>query len=119
MFSATQEYALRAMTQLAREAPSSATTADIAKAISAPSAYLTKVIQHLGRAGLVTSQRGVNGGISLAKPAKRITLLDVIDATDPWEHSRAGKTLLDRKLKAMADQLRKTAAATTLADVAK
>jgi Rrf2 family protein len=119
MFSATQEYALRAMTQLAREAPSSATTAAIAKAINAPSAYLTKVIQLLGRAGLVTSQRGVNGGISLAKPAKRITLLDVIEATDPWEHDRASKTLLDRKLKAIIDQLRKSAAATTLADVAK
>jgi DNA-binding IscR family transcriptional regulator len=63
----------------------------------------------------------VNGGISLARPAKRISLLDVIEAVEPLRNGKVGsaKTPLDRKLKAMGDQLRKTAAATSLADVAK
>jgi Rrf2 family protein len=71
MLSNTQEYALRAMTQLAREAPASATTADIAKAARVPGSYLAKIMQDLRRAGLVNSQRGVGGGVSLAKPAKK------------------------------------------------
>jgi len=71
MFSLTQEYALRAMTQLPREAPESAPTADIAKTVQVPGAYLPKVMQDLRRAGLVNSQCGVGGGITLAKPAKK------------------------------------------------
>lgn len=118
MFSLTQEYALRAMAQLARET-GPATTANIAATINAPSAYLTKVMQHMVRAGLVKSRRGVNGGVSLAKPANRITLLDVIDAVDPWQNSHTGKSALSRKLKAIVDTARKSAAATTLAEVAK
>jgi Rrf2 family protein len=118
MFSNTQEYALRAMAQLARE-DGMASTADVAKAIKAPPAYLTKVMQDLRRAGLINSQRGVGGGVSLAKPAKKISLLDVIEAVDPWQNRPGGKSALDRKLKAIGDGLRKTAAATTLADVAK
>jgi Rrf2 family nitric oxide-sensitive transcriptional repressor len=118
MLSATQEYALRAMTQLARTAPDSATTADIAKSVRVPSAYLNKVLQHMRRAGLVKSQRGVGGGVALAKPPKRISLLEVIEAVSPWQNG-AGKSALDRKLKAIGDAFRKSAAATSLADVAK
>jgi hypothetical protein len=36
-----------------------------------------------------------------------------------WQNGHGGKTRLDRKLKAIGDAARKTAAATTLADVAK
>jgi Rrf2 family protein len=118
MFSNTQEYALRAMAQLARE-DGSATTAGIAKAANVPPAYLAKVMQDLRRAGLTNTQRGPAGGVSLAKPAKKISLLDVIEAVDPWQNGHGGKSALDRKLKALRDGLRKTAAATTLADVAK
>jgi hypothetical protein len=43
----------------------------------------------------------------------------VVEAVDPWQNGRVGKSALDRKLKAIGDGLRKAAAATTLADVAK
>jgi hypothetical protein len=43
----------------------------------------------------------------------------VIDAVDRWRHRHGGKSPLDRKLKAIGDAARKTAAVTTLADVAK
>jgi len=121
MLSATQEYALRAMTQLARKAPSSAKTADIAKAVEVPGSYLAKIIRDLRIAGLVRSQRGVNGGVSLAKPPKNITLLDVMETVEPLRNGQAvrGKSPLDRKLKILNDQLQKSAAATTLADVTK
>ncbi len=44
--------------------------------------FLTKQFQHLSEAGLVHSQRGPKGGIALAKPAGRITLLDIVLAID-------------------------------------
>lgn len=44
--------------------------------------FLTKQFQQLSDAGLVHSQRGPKGGIALAKPADRITLLDIVLAID-------------------------------------
>ena len=48
-----------------------------------PKAYLSKVLQSLGRAGLVNSQRGIGGGISLAKDPAELTILEVVNAVDP------------------------------------
>jgi Rrf2 family transcriptional regulator, nitric oxide-sensitive transcriptional repressor len=48
-----------------------------------PAGYLAKVLQILGRAGLVTAQRGLGGGFSLARDAAEITALDVVEAVDP------------------------------------
>ncbi len=42
-----------------------------------PPAYLAKHLQALSRAGIVTANRGVSGGYRLAKPATKITLLDI------------------------------------------
>jgi Rrf2 family nitric oxide-sensitive transcriptional repressor len=119
MFSMTVEYALSAMTEIAREAPESSTTANIAASTGTPPAYLAKVLQALRRGRLITSRRGVGGGVALARPAKRISLLDVIDAVEPLKRGSNGKTTLSRKLDAMVSQARKTAAGTTLEDVAK
>ena len=67
MFSQTVEYALRAVVHLADQAPAARTTDQIAAATLVPKAYLSKVLQRLERAGLVHSQRGVGGGMTLAK----------------------------------------------------
>lgn len=42
-----------------------------------PPAYLAKHLQALSRAGIVTANRGASGGYRLAKPAAKITLLDI------------------------------------------
>jgi Rrf2 family protein len=44
--------------------------------------HLSKVLQRLVRAGLVTSRRGARGGFSLARPAGSITLLDIWSALE-------------------------------------
>lgn len=41
--------------------------------------HLSKVMQQLVRAGLARAVRGVGGGYALARPAKEITLLDVVE----------------------------------------
>lgn len=47
-----------------------------------PPEYLKKRLQALVRAGILTSTRGVGGGFGLARPADRITLLDVVTALE-------------------------------------
>lgn len=127
MFSQTVEYALRAMVQLAVEAPEACTTQHIAESTKAPAAYLSKVLQSMRRAGLIHSRRGVGGGVKLARPPKKISLLEVISAVEPLERSvqlpprlrtTGSMAQLDRKVDGMLDQLRKSCAGASLADVA-
>jgi Rrf2 family protein len=44
--------------------------------------FLTKIMQELSEAGIVTSFRGPNGGVGLARSSRSIRLIDVIDAID-------------------------------------
>jgi Rrf2 family nitric oxide-sensitive transcriptional repressor len=83
MFSQTAEYALRATVYLASQQGVPRTTQEIARATQVRIAYLSKVMQSLGRKGLVQSQRGLHGGFTLARPADELTVLDIVDAVDP------------------------------------
>lgn len=83
MISQTAEYALRAVVCLASEGGKPTTTAKLAEATKVPPSYLSKVMQALGRAGLVKSQRGLHGGFVLAHPVESVSVLDVINAVDP------------------------------------
>ena len=84
MLSLTVEYALRAMMQLAALEPGMSVNSEgIAEQTRVPRGYLSKVLRDLVLAGLVVSQRGPNGGFALARPARDITMLAVINAVDP------------------------------------
>jgi Rrf2 family protein len=83
MISQTAEYALRAVVALGSERGAQMTTQQIASRTKVPPGYLSKVLQALGRAGLVEGQRGSGGGFALARPQREITVLDVINAVDP------------------------------------
>jgi Rrf2 family protein len=47
-----------------------------------PGKYLENILADLRRAGLVSSQRGAEGGYRLARPAETITVADVIRAVE-------------------------------------
>lgn len=83
MFSQTVEYALRAVVHLAHHAPRTQTTEQIAAATKVPQAYLSKVLQNLRSRGIVRSQRGIGGGITLALAPQDLTILNVVNAVDP------------------------------------
>jgi Rrf2 family transcriptional regulator, nitric oxide-sensitive transcriptional repressor len=85
MISQTAEYALRAVVVLGSSPGSPLTTQQIAARTRVPAGYLSKVLQALGRAGLVEAQRGLRGGFVLARSLDELTLLDVINAVDPLE----------------------------------
>ena len=82
MFSQTAEYALRAVACLARRAGEPMTTRQIADASRVPAGYLAKILQALARAGVVTGQRGLNGGFFLARAPENLTLLDIVHVAD-------------------------------------
>lgn len=83
MFSQTVEYALRAVVFLAQNPTTSSTTEQVAEATKVPPAYLAKVLQALVKAGIVRSQRGVGGGVMLARQTDELTILEVVNAVDP------------------------------------
>jgi Rrf2 family protein len=47
-----------------------------------PAAYLAKHLQAMSRAGLLDSVPGQRGGYRLARPASRISVLEVVEAID-------------------------------------
>ena len=83
MLSQTVEYALRSVVFLAQHAPAPQKTSDIAEATKVPVAYLSKVLQGLRAQKIVRLQRGVGGGVSLAREIDELTILDVVNAVDP------------------------------------
>ncbi|TVQ62270.1 MAG: Rrf2 family transcriptional regulator [Phycisphaerales bacterium] len=83
MISQTAEYALRAVVDLTFNAGEPRTTQEIAEATLVPIGYLSKVLKELGRAGIVSAQRGPNGGHTLLHDPEELSLYDVIAVIDP------------------------------------
>jgi len=54
----------------------------ISKEYNIPLEYLLKILQQLVRANVLRSKRGPRGGFTLAKPPKRITMLQIVEAVD-------------------------------------
>ena len=67
------DYAAVVMAQIARHHQASHTTADLAEAVQLPHPTVSKTLKMLVKAGLLESQRGVQGGYRLARPASQIT----------------------------------------------
>jgi Rrf2 family protein len=83
MFSQKVEYALRAVVCLASDTSTPRTVEYVAQVTRVSQTYLAKVIQELVHAGILRSQRGVGGGISLVKSPAELTILEVVNAVDP------------------------------------
>jgi Rrf2 family protein len=89
MLSQTVEYALRAVVYLADQDSSPLTTEQIANRTRVPKAYLSKILQNLVRADVVHSQRGLGGGMTLARSPDELTILDVVNAVEPIARIRS------------------------------
>ncbi len=61
---------------------------EIADQTGVPKDYLARVINRLVHRGLVISKRGYCGGVSLARPARQISLLQIVEAMHADEWSR-------------------------------
>ena len=58
------------------------TACEIAQTTGVPVEYLRKIMQRLGRARIVRSERGRTGGFRLRRPASRVNLLQVVEAIE-------------------------------------
>ncbi|HAP32382.1 MAG TPA: Rrf2 family transcriptional regulator [Firmicutes bacterium] len=77
------EYAIRTIIELANAAKGELlTTKTISQHQEIPEVFLKKTIQLLTNAGLITTQRGTQGGVRLAVPATGITIADIITAVE-------------------------------------
>ena len=83
MLTQTVDYALRALIYLAHDPDDGFhQTRDLATSLNVPHNYLGKVLQHLAHAGIVESQRGMNGGFRLCRLPDQVRLYDVLLALD-------------------------------------
>lgn len=125
MFSQTVEYALRAMICLASLDSPAVSSGVIAGRTAVPPGYLSKVLRDLVVARLVKSFRGPRGGFTLARPPEEITILDVVNAVDPFRRLSAapadgadtGLSLLHRRLDNTMTEIQAMLGSATLADV--
>ena len=128
MLSLTSEYALRAMTHLAKHQPDWPIPGkQIAEEAGIPPKYLSKVLGDLVRAGLLEATRGRSGGFRMARPAREISLLEVLVPFErierrlcPFGNDRCGDEdpcLAQEKWKQVLDAYQKFLERTSIHDV--
>ncbi|WP_416050973.1 RrF2 family transcriptional regulator [Cupriavidus basilensis] len=78
------EYGLHCLLFLADPTASvkEASVRDLAELQGVPAEYLAKLFTKLAKANLVVATEGIRGGFSLARPAAKITVMEVVQAID-------------------------------------
>ncbi|QHS59759.1 RrF2 family transcriptional regulator [Chitinophaga agri] len=84
MFSKTCEYAIRAMIFIAQKSKDGSKIGikEIAKGIDSPEYFIAKILQELGRKGVVQSLKGPTGGFYLDNSARKTSLATIVKAVD-------------------------------------
>jgi Rrf2 family protein len=77
------DYAVRIMVELASLPPGDkAQLNELIESTGVRGSFLSKVVQRLVHAGMVSSHRGTRGGFSMRVSGEEVTLLDVIEAIE-------------------------------------
>jgi Rrf2 family protein len=76
------DYGLRLLLTLGCRPEQRLTSAKLAKLIEVPRQFTLKIAQIMTKAGLIKAQRGVGGGLELARTASAISLYDIMLAAD-------------------------------------
>ncbi len=73
---------LHAAAVLARRPEQRISNQEIADSLRVSEHHLAKVMQQLGKAGIIRSTRGPHGGFELARPAEEVTMLQLFEAVE-------------------------------------
>ncbi len=96
--STTAHYGLIAAGYLAEQADEGWVAAEtISDKYGISVAYLLKIMKQMVKANVLRSKRGPRGGYTLARPAKEITLLEIIEAVDGPISTRSEMAELTKK----------------------
>lgn len=82
MVSSAVGYAAAAMGYLALRQSGPMRVQELAEAIGAPAAYLSKIIHTLARKGFFKTTKGKGGGVVLGVDPRKVTLYDLCEAMD-------------------------------------
>lgn len=74
------DYAIRCMVCLAQDPGRNITVRELARRMKIPRSFLAKLVQKLVRAGLLKSEKGVQGGFRPAYKPAEINLLQIVEA---------------------------------------
>jgi Rrf2 family protein len=86
IFSKKCEYGLQAVLYLATKNQDEVVPSDeIARKLSIPKEFVSKILQSLTESGIVDSKKGKSGGFYLSKKTSRIHLIDIVAAIDGLE----------------------------------
>lgn len=89
MISQSVEYALRAVLIVASRGGQACPSREIAEVTRVPGPYLSKLMQSLVKSGLLTAQRGPNGGFQLSHSPEDVSLLDIVNSLEPVQRITA------------------------------
>lgn len=64
------------------EAPPALSARDLAEGSGLPQPTVAKILKQLTRAGILSSQRGANGGYHLTRSAAELTVADILEALE-------------------------------------
>jgi len=72
------DYALRAICFIVKQKNKIVAVGELVKELKIPRPFLRKILQVLNKKGILVSYKGKGGGFSLAKPAEKIYLSDLM-----------------------------------------
>ncbi|MBO6794216.1 MAG: Rrf2 family transcriptional regulator [Balneolaceae bacterium] len=79
------QYAISAIIAISKHENDVISASELSRSLNCPAAYLSQILSKLKAPGILKSQRGLNGGVYLAKPLNEISIYDVVSAIDGEE----------------------------------
>ncbi len=76
------QYAISAIIAISKHDNDVISASELSQNLNCPAAYLSQILSKLKGPGILGSQRGLNGGVYLARSLNKISIYDVVAAID-------------------------------------
>lgn len=79
------QYAISAIIAISKHEDKIISASELSRQLNCPAAYLSQILAKLKEPGILGSQRGLNGGVFMARNIDQISVYDVVIAIDGTE----------------------------------